>query len=452
MEEPNTKSNAAPEADSSRQAEGPQGSLPAFLEGSLEKPEAGDLATPVDEVELVAEPADGSGSGDEEASSMGAAVGKFFAEGVAGMKEMNSAHRAHAEARDELERLESTIRSREQELDHRRDIEARYPSIVEAETARKAKAEAVRAEAEARQDELRREIGQLKEKLEAMKEADATVERRLKSALDAAEDKEKSARESGKRLQRRLDDATRNLDRARKEREEGVAAAQQAIASAQALLDTLNGELADLQRTPSANPAEYSVRMGELQTEISDAAAALRQAQDDLPRIQYETQTAIDAAAAAVAEAEKPIAPAREAFNAVLAEADAARDAYGTAKDEAEARQKDLRKQISEVEKAVKEQMRAAEEAQGNAEAAQAAIDEANDIHAHPEATESLVGALESDRAERIELVAEVEQLAAAERDVRVRTRGSRMKLITFFAGVALVVILMLVWFFVVNK
>ena len=332
------------------------------------------------------------------------AVGAFFAEGVASMKEMSAAHRAHSEARGELERLDNTIAARERELARRRDIESRYDEIVAEETARKNAAVQTREAAEERR------------------------------AAIAAE------------VQRRLDDAQENLERTVKEHDEGVSAAQQTVKSAESLLATLNAEYAEIQRNPSANPAGYSVRKRELEDEISDAACALRTAKDDVPRIEQETQAAIDEARAAVAEAEKPMASAREAFNAVAAAADRARDAYSEAKDDAEKRQKKLRGEISEREKEAKAEEHAAQVAQKEADAAQSTLDEANEIHAHPEATASLAHALEADRAERIDRVAEVEELAAAEKTVRERTRGARLKLVLAIASIVLVVVLMLVW------
>ena len=444
--------NDVERSDDVTEVEQEQGSMPAFLERATLKAGEAEVAAS----DLGAAP-DGSSvavddneAGNDDAS-MGAAVGSFFAEGVASVREMNAARRAHAEARGELERLEESICGLEEELAHRRDIAERYETILEEERAKKEAASAARTAAEEQREELVAQVAELKAELENVKEADATVERRLKSALDAAEDKEKSARESGRRLQRRLDDANRNLEGAKKEREEGIAAAQQAITSAKGLIDTLNDELAALRRTPSANPAEYSVRTGELEAEIARATDAFYAAQEDLPRVQHETQHAIEAAQAAVAEAEKPIGAARASFDAVAAEADNARDAYGTAKDEAESRQKALRRQISDVEKAAKEQARKASEAQDDFDAAQAAIDEAEDIHSHPEATEAVARALETDRVEHEERAKETEELAAIEQDVRSRTRGASMRLMVFIAGVVLVVVLMVVWLFVAR-
>ncbi|MDO4437141.1 MAG: hypothetical protein Q4B77_04245 [Coriobacteriaceae bacterium] len=401
------------------------------------------------ETEACTELAEGpspSPDAEQEQNGIMRTVHALFAEGVESMKEVSAARRAHAAARDELERLDERIASQEHELAHRRDIEARYNEIIASETAGKNAAEQERAAAQQLREKFAAKLVELKQQLEDMREEDATTERRLKTALEAAEDKEHSARESGRRLQRRMDDAQANLDRTIKEREEGIAAAQQAVQSAEAHLATLNAEYAEIQKNPSANPAGYSVRKRELENEISDATEAVRNAKGDVPRIERETQAAIEDARAALAEAERPITQAREAFNAVAAAADKARDAYGEAKDTAERRQKDLRATISDGEKAIKAQDRAAQEAQAKADAAQAAIDEANEIHEHPEVAVALDSAIESDRTEREGRAAEVERLAAVEDTVRDRTRTARVRLALAICGIALIVVLMLVW------
>lgn len=373
-------------------------------------------------------------------------IGALFAEGVSSMKEMGAAHRAHAEARGELDKLDDSISSQKRELEHRRDVEARFDEIVREETEREREALREESEAEALRARTSEEVAALKGELESMREKDSATERRLKSALEAAEDKERSSRESGRRLQRRLDDATSNLERTMREREEGIAAARKAVKSAEAHLTTLNEEYADIQRNPSANSAGYSVRKRELETEISDAMEGVRTAREDVPRIERETQEAVEAARKAVAEAERPISAAREAFNAVVAAADRARDEYGTAKEDAEKRQKALRSTISEREKSAKTQERSAREAKERADRARAALDEAAHIHAHPEETEELARRLEMDRLERVRKASEVEELAAVERDVRARTRGARARLAAAVIGVALMVILMIAW------
>lgn len=386
-----------------------------------------------------------------EANGPGAAqaVGAFITEGVGAVRQVSAAKRAHASAREELEQLEQTILEQQDELAHRRDIEERYSQIIEEESARQNQAILNIAQAKAAQDSIRAAVDALKEKLAAVREADAQTEKRLKAAVDAAEGKEASSRESGTRLQRRLDDAKKSLEKAETEREVAIDTAQRAIDTAAARLATLREEFAEVQRNPSANSAAYSVRSNELQLEISDAAEELRQAQHALPVITEEVERNLATARAMVEEAKKPIDAAKRAHREVTNEADEARDALDTANNAAAERQRELRDQIAAQEKAIKEQDRLIAGEQAEADDAQAVMDEANDIHAHPEITEALEADLERNRAERAEQASEVQELADAERDVRQRTHDSRVRFMGAIGiGAAIVLaLIVLAWF-----
>lgn len=386
-----------------------------------------------------------------EANGPGAAqaVGAFITEGVGAVRQVSAAKRAHASAREELEQLEQTILEQQDELAHRRDIEERYSQIIEEESARQDQAILNIAQAKAAQDSIRAAVDVLKEKLAAVREADAQTEKRLKAAVDAAEGKEASSRESGTRLQRRLDDAKKSLEKAKTEREVAIDAAQRAIDTAAARLATLREEFAEVQRNPSANSAAYSVRSNELQLEISDAAEELRQAQHALPVITEEVERSLATARAMVEEAKKPIDAAKRAHREVTNEADEARDALDTANNAAAERQRELRDQIAAQEKAIKEQDRLIAGEQAEADDAQAVMDEANDIHAHPEITEALEADLERNRAERAEQASEVQELADVERDVRQRTHDSRVRFMGAIGiGAAIVLaLIVLAWF-----
>lgn len=369
------------------------------------------------------------------------AVGSFFSEGAAAVREMSAARKAHAEAREQLEQLDATIADEEAELAHRREVAASYHAIISSETARRDGAIEAEQTAGAEQARIQGEIDALKERLQQMKDADSQTEKRLKAALDAAEAREASSRENGARLQRRLDDAKRNLEKAEEDQKNGVAAAQAAVESAESRLAMLHDEYAEVQRNPSANSAAYSVRADELQTEISDAAHELQSARDDLPRITKELEDALAHARKAVSEAEKPMDDAKQAFREVSSAADEARNTYREAKDDAAERQRKLKEEISGKEKERRAQEQAAEDARAEASEAQALIDEANDIHAHPEVTETIAARLEADRAEREEQAVEVEQLASTEKAVRERTRGSRARFIGAIVGIVVLVV-----------
>ena len=377
------------------------------------------------------------------------AVGTFIAQGASAMREMNAAKKALADARAHLAELEKRIADQGEELETRQDIAGRYDQIVAEQRQTIGTAQKAAAAAEIGRDTHAAKAAELKAQLEQIKEEDDATERRLKAALDAVEAREASSRETGNRLVRRLEDSKRIRDKVQPERDAGVAAAQQTVDATRAQLETLRHEYAELQRNPSANPANYTVRTSELSMQISDTADALRKAEEDVPHITADLEHSLAAAEHAVEQAQAPIADAKRAHQAVTAEADAARDELQTAKAAAATRQRELREKIAAEDKARREQEQAIANAQADVAHAQSIIEQATEVRDHPEITESLAGSLARDKAEYAETEREVAQLEAAEDDVRERTRDSRIK----FTGaivciVAVLLVIILVWLF----
>ncbi len=377
------------------------------------------------------------------------AVGTFIAQGASAMREMNAAKKALADARDHLAELEQRIADQGEELETRQDIAGRYDQIVAEQRQAIDTAQKAAAAAEIDRDAHAAKATELKAQLEQIKEEDDATERRLKAALDAVEAREASSRETGNRLVRRLEDSKRIRDKVQAERDAGVAAAQQTVDATRAQLETLRREYAELQRNPSANPANYTVRTSELSMQISDTADALRKAEEDVPHITADLEHSLAAAEHAVEQAQAPIADAKRAHQAVTAEADAARDELQTAKAAAATRQRELREKIAAEDKARREQEQAIADAQADVAHAQSIIEQATEVHDHPEITESLAGSLIRDKAEYAETEREVAQLEAVEDDVRERTRDSRIK----FTGaivcvVAAILVIVLIWLF----
>lgn len=377
------------------------------------------------------------------------AVGAFIAQGASAMREMNAAKKALADARAHLSELEQRIADQAEELETRQDIAGRYDQIIADQRQAIATAQKTAAAAEVDRDAHAAKATELKGQLEQMKAEDDATELRLKAALDAVEAREASSRETGNRLVRRLEDSKRIRDKVKAERDTGVAAARQTADATRAQLETLRREYAELQRNPSANPANYTVRTSELSMQISDAADALRKAEEDIPRVTADLEHSLAAAEQAVEQAQAPIADAKRAHQAVTAEADAARDELQSAKTAAATRQRELREKITTQDKARREQEQAIANARADAAHAQSIIEQATEVHDHPEITESLAGSLARDKAEHTETEREVAQLEAAEDDVRKRTRDSRVK----FTGaivciIAAILVIIAIWLF----
>lgn len=377
------------------------------------------------------------------------AVGTFIAQGASAMREMNAAKKALADARAHLTELEQRIADQAEELETRQDIAGRYDQIVADQRQAIATAQKTAAAAEIDRDAHAAKATELKSQFEQMKTEDDATELRLKAALDAVEAREASSRETGNRLIRRLEDSKRIRDKVKAERDAGIAAAQQTVDATRAQLETLRHEYAELQRNPSANPANYTVRTSELSMQISDTADALRKAEEDVPRITADLEHSLAAAEQAVEQAQAPIAEAKRAHQAVTTEADAARDELQTAKTAAATRQRELHEKIAAEDKARRDQEQSIANAQADAAHAQSIIEQATEVHDHPKITESLAGSLARDKAEHAETEREVAQLEATEDAVRERTRDSRIK----FTGaivciVAAILVIILVWLF----
>lgn len=369
-------------------------------------------------------------------------IGSFVAQGAGAVREMKAARAALTDARADLRALNKRIESAEGELTYRQDIDARFDEIIAEKTAAKQRALEEAENAEVRRDDIKQKIDTLKGQLMQMRDDDTQTEKRLKANVDALEAEERASLESSTRLTRRLDDAQRALQKSEEELASGVAAAQMSVQRAQERLQTLRAEYTDLQQNPSLNSANYSVRMNQLSAEISDAANAVREAQDALPQVKDELELAVATARKAVAAAQEPIDEARQAHAVVTAKADAARDELQSAKNAAAERQRELRDQISQQETARREQETRMQEAADEAETAQATMDEATDIHNHPDITEAIAGMLAADRREAAETEREVAELEIVERTVRERTRGSRLR---FVAAIAAGIIFVLI-------
>ena len=377
------------------------------------------------------------------------AVGTFIAQGASAMREMNAAKKALADARAHLAELEQRITDQAEELETRQDIAGRYDQIVADQRQAIATAQKTAAAAEIDRDAHAAKATELRDQFEQMKTEDDATELRLKAALDAVEAREASSRETGNRLVRRLEDSKRIRDKVQAERDAGIAAAQQTVDATRAQLETLRHEYAELQRNPSANPANYTVRTSELSMKISDTADALRKAEEDVPRITADLEHSLAAAEQAVEQAQAPIAEAKRAHQAVTTEADAARDELQTAKTAATTRQRELREKIAAEDKARRDQEQSIANAQADAAHAQSIIEQATEVHDHPEITESLAGSLARDKAEHAETEREVAQLEATEDAVRERTRDSRIKFTGAIVCIVIaILVIILVWLF----
>ena len=369
-------------------------------------------------------------------------VGSIFADGVSAMRRMNDAHRAYVEAKAALKKLQDEIEEDTDLLAHRRDVEKNYPQVASEQAAASEAAKRDLETATEKQQALANELTQLEARLKAMEEADSETEARLRDAWEEARAGEKSAHDGMEVAERTLAEAEQALDQARGRQERTVGAAKQALEDATAELAQLRQEYAAVQRNPSANSAEYSVRSEELELKISDAAAARTKAEMDVPRLSETAAAAVAAAERAVAEAREPLAQAEEFYRSAVEAVEKAEAELDNARKTAERRQKSLRDEVSANRKEQRKQEQAAEEARARREVAETLLAEAEDVHNHPEETEDLAAHVKQLAAELEERQRAVEALAEAEKGVRAQTHQQRTRLCLALGALVVLIVL----------
>lgn len=372
-------------------------------------------------------------------------VGAIFSEGVSALRAVSSARRAHAEARSALKELLAQIEENTDLLAHRREVEQNYGSIIAAQTAERDKAARDLAEAASAQEGVAETLADLERRLKTMQDEDDLAEKRLRDAWDEARANERSARDGLEIAEHGLAEAQQTLDQARATQERAAAAAQKELDEATEELAQLRAEYANIQRTPSANSAAYSVKSEELELKISDAAAKRTKAQLDIPRIATASAKAVASAEDAVAEARLPLEQAEEFHRGTEEAVEAAQAELDSARHAAERRQRSLRDEITAVRKAQRDHEQAVSDAQARREVAEALIAEAEEIHAHPEKTEELARTLAAQTAERDKRQQAVAALAEQEQGIRARTHAERVRLGLAAGAVAAVVLLIVI-------
>lgn len=376
----------------------------------------------------------------DHARTLGAAGSRTLGEGISAMRELARARRALAKARARLAELERTAKDQDDELSHRRKVEGNYDEIVRVQTDELADASALLASAGERLKDLADQRDAKKSELKRLK---ADNERRIApyrelrdSAKDTLEDAERARAEAARALktaQGQADDATNARDTR-------LSSANRAADNAANRLARLQDQLTKLKHDPSSGAKEVS----EMSSGVAAALAQLQNAREDVARVTQETTKAVEIAQTHLYTQKKSLEEAEADLEAARDDEREKREGHARLRQEADDAERELADKLAELERDVKDERAAKEGAQGRIDAAQALIDEAEDIHAHPEATEELEQTLAETRTAAEDARQQAGVLADEEREVRERTQQARR---TFYAVVAVVVVaLAILW------
>ena len=276
--------------------------------------------------------------------------------------------------------------------------------------------------------------------LKAANERDLTPYRELaSSAKGSLEDAERAAREA----RRSVKAAQAAADNAINTRDSHVQAAMRAADNAASRLQRLQDKLAELKRDPSTGAKELS----EMSSGVAAALARLENARADVTRVTAETSQAADIAQTHLYTQRKSLEVLEDDLASAQADEKAKREKYNELKASADEREGEASDKVRDLASKIEEQEELATVSQGRIDAATATIEEAEDIHAHPEVTASLAERLHAAMAKTEEHKRVVANLAEEERIVRERTQHSRrIFYAAIVAAVAIVIIAILVF------
>lgn len=367
-------------------------------------------------------------------AALGAAKGaaSTLRAGAFALRDVRNASRQSADARAQAKKIDEALESDQKVLDHRREIESSYASIVERQSRIVADAKARAASARQRFEGLGEEHTALLADLDELKAANASELRPYKRIAETAKGALDDASRSLSEAKRAVRTAEGQVRDASDRREQSVSSANRALDNAQARQLRVQDDLKRLQAQPGSPSA-----IAKMQSENVAALARVEAARAEVDRATREGQASVE-------NAQTHLWTQNQSLEAAQREASAAKSKYDEQKADLDRRMKDaeskeaeLQRRIDQKKKAIEgleDDIKEADEAQAEA---QGLIDEAELIHSTPEETARLENAIAARRIELQQASAEVELYETTEKALRKQTRLQRFALI---GAVALIV------------
>ena len=340
--------------------------------------------------------------------------------GISAVREVRSAAKAHAHARNKMKEMQSVLTSDQGQLEHRIYVHENYDSIV--------------AEQQAIINETSAEMKRQKDLVESLTKTCSELQSKLEALIAEDEQELRPYRNLSETAKGRLDDVSRTVTEAKRaikaeesqvkdateHRDQSLASAQRALSNSQERQHKLQEELAELKEDPAANNGAIT----RIQNDLASEKLRESEAQKSLDIITTQAKSTIEMAQTHLWTQKKSL--------------EVAQSATDTAHAEYEQRKNEFEKRQTEAQDAF-------DAAAEKYDAAQAILEDAQAIQTSPEETERLKNSVSSQLSAVEQTQGEVEKLAYEEKTLRVRTRKQRLLLLAIVLGfVALVVLL--VW------
>lgn len=370
---------------------------------------------------------------------------KSVAGGLSAMREVRHAAKQRSDALADLREIRRGLEEDRNEYAHRREVEQNFDKIVSTQEAeiKKAMAEAKRAANEAKKQE--ENVERLKEELREMRERHEQKLRPYRNLMESSRGRSDDAAKALADARRATRRAEADLSAATKRRDQRMASAQRAVDNAQERLNRNQEERVAL-RTETGDGAA----LAKVEAERETLERSLATAREDVTRTMQESQESVDLAQKALWKCQRELSSVEKSAADAKAEATTHKEEYDGLYKEAQAKEKSKEDVIKSCESRIRDLNKTREAAIARANEARDILNEAKEIHAHPETTQGLRERIADEEDDLEALQAEVDELTAAEQDLRRSTRGTRFVFIAIVV-VALAIVLFLVWFFVLR-
>jgi len=363
------------------------------------------------------------------------------AAGLKAIRAVRAAAKRRADAQQDLREIERGLEEDEAELIHRQDIEDHYDEIVATETEISATARQEVQEATAKIREAQREQARLTDTLKRTRERNEQKLRPYRNLADSSRGRSDDAAKALAAARRDLKAAERAMAEATKTRDARISAAHRDVDNASERLSAVEAE------AEQTRQAGDEVALERVAAELESERAHLSTARAEVDRVSAEERDHVDQIQRNLLKRQRDLTSAEQAAEAAKTEATQRKTEYDNLYKEAQTEERVHEDAIKSQEESIKELKRTRAAAQKRYEESQATLEEANQIHDHPEVTEGLRLRIDDEQADLDEARAELDRLVKTETTLRQRTRGTRLFFIIVATLVVASVIALIVWF-----
>ncbi len=374
-------------------------------------------------------------------------AGRSIAGGFSAMRQVRQASKMRANARAEVREIEEGLEENRALLAHREDVAQHYDEIVAAQTSA---INAAQDEIDLATDDLEKQAAKRKrltDELRRMKERHEQELRPYRNLMDSSRGRSDDAAKALANARRSVKSAEALVNEKTKNRAKRIQDAHRAVDNAKERVRAVEEERNALQ----ADGATDEAAIAKVESELATEQRSLQMATSDVERVTQEAQAAVDQAQKDLWSKQREQSVAEKAAEKAKEEATTHKNEYDGRFKEAQSEERAHEDAIKSCEARMKDLNKTKAAAEARKSEAQAVLDEATEIHAHPETTEGLRQRIANEERDLADARADLDELTATERELRRATRGARTTFMVVAIVIAAIVIVVL-WFLFLRQ